>query len=101
MLPFAQKTLKFWDKSYLLANGSELDGRSGWPTVEDLVLADRHGYHLCLERCGQLRHLDLSADSLVGLHVEALDPVCSVDLGHKLWMERDHHRGGNEYSSRI
>lgn len=100
----------------LLADGGELDGLAGWTSFEDLnsfeldtsrscssylVLADRHGNNLSLEGCCEFGDLQLSADSLVGLHVEALDSVGTIDLGHELWMERDDDSCGDKHSLRV
>lgn len=100
----------------LLADGGELDGLTGWTSFEDLnsfeldtswscpsylVLADRHGNNLGLEGCCELGDLQLSADSLVGLHVEALDSIGTIDLGHELWMERDDDSRGDKHSLRV
>ena len=67
----------------------------------NLVTADWHGNNLGLEGSSKIGYFDLSGDSLVGFHVEALDSVSSVDLSDELRMEGNNDGGGDEDSSGV
>lgn len=109
----------------LLADCGKLDGLSSWASFQnlqmngnccsfskivsmftitvstqdtDLVFADRHRHHLGLELGGDFGHLKLGRDGLVRLHVEALDPVGTIDLRDELGMEGDDHGGRDEHA---
>lgn len=66
-----------------------------------LVFADGHRHNLRQEGGGDFGDLKLGANSLLGLHIEALNAIGSVHLSDELRMERDHDGGGHEYTLRI
>jgi hypothetical protein len=85
----------------LLTDSGKLNWLSSWASFKDFVLTHRHWDNLSLEGGGQVRNFQLSAHSLVGFHVEALDAVSTINFGHKLRMERDDNSGGDENTLRV
>ncbi|GMR60588.1 hypothetical protein PMAYCL1PPCAC_30783, partial [Pristionchus mayeri] len=108
---------------HLLSDKGEVDGLSIGSSLEDVVAADGHRHCYGGEAGSQVGHLNILRDGLVGLHVEALDAVGTINLrtrsmlsvrvrlgggreaiahlGHELGMEGDDDGGGDEDTTRV